>query len=155
MLKLQAADVVAVNGEPVESFREIILHYSMKSVLLYDHHTGGNFFSDYSNALAALNIAELMNMTEDNANQEQQIAAGLAMMANPEVNNFLMNAIPALYAKVEGGKFVQNDHTYAEAIESDWIISLINPTTLAQLIEEMSKGTTMQGHNEPQNKKKA
>lgn len=154
MLKIEASDIVILDGQPVESRKEIILHYSVKSVLLYEQHTGGKFFNDYSSALQALDISKLMAISEDSVSQDEEIAIGLAMISNADVNNFLMSAIPALYAKIIDGKFVQNDSTYAEALDSEWLISLINPTTLAQLIEEMSKGATMQDHNQPTNKKK-
>lgn len=152
MIKLKATDLLIVNGEVMENHIDIILHHSAKSILAYQHHTGKKFFDDFKKAINSINIDKLMEMSKNNngentENNEQSISIALDLMTNNVVNEFLLDAIPAMYAKIENGKFVQNDITYQEAIEAEWLTSLISLDTIMTLVNEVNKGQMNSAQN--------
>lgn len=152
MIKLNVATpMIDSEDNLVEVNKEVILHYSAKSIMLYEQNTKSKFFTDYSEAIKAVDFGKLQNLTDVSPDEEMNL--GLELLANDKVNTFLLNAIPALYARIKDGRFVQTDITYAEAMESDWLVSLVNINTFGLIIGELSKNAG-NGPTDKQPKKK-
>ncbi len=139
MIKLQATQPRINELNEIEEISETVyLHYSAKAVMNYETQTGRSFFEDYSTAVQALDLDELNAKDMD----KLSVSDGLSLLTNKDINEFMLYAIPALYARIVDGRFVQNDITYNEAKDSDWLIELVNIETFALLINEISKNST-------------
>lgn len=137
MRKLKVIEYkVDENLNPIEFERDIFLHYSAKSVLLYEQMTGNKFYDDFNKAVRKLKTIE------DGINKKKSDNATFNLLIDnvttPEVVNFLIGVIPALYAEIHEGKFLQNEITYDSALNSDWLMDVANFETLTTLIDEVT-----------------
>ncbi len=131
-------------GEEIERAQILRFAYTLAGIKLYEQHTGRNFFEDSQKAtqpFAAIISVLKTNQPHDDDHQtdtknpdqslfgqlnNQQIAQFLPIISDPTISAFLIDAIPAFYAKYEAGYLVQNAETYDEALDSMWLMELVN-----------------------------
>lgn len=136
-----------VNGEDVvEVEKNIILHFTAKTILLYEQMNPGRKFYKDQQALFT-KVMKLSSLQSKVANvesaedmDEESMDKIVNLMNDEAINKFIINVIPALYTEIHDGKFVQNEATYAAALESDWIVKLASITSLDIIMEELNSG---------------
>lgn len=119
--------------------QDIIIHFSAPAVLLYEEINGSNFLDDFNKAFK--NFQKIVELSEkaENGNADVTELDMFELMNDPIIADFLMKALPALYAEVENGKFVQNEITYDKAKNSDWLAPACVFINFVPITEEVSK----------------
>lgn len=129
--------------EEVEKEAEVRFLFSISALRLYEQKTNRNFFKDNEKAL--IDFSEFLgekNITDvDKLKINEQIKL-LPVVSISKISNFLLNVIPCFYTKIFDGKFIQNEATYEECMESLWLTELINLEFFIEIMEEVSKFET-------------
>ncbi len=139
------------NFEETERTETVRFFYTLKSIKNYEQKTGSNFFEDYDKAYCLIvNTAGPVLGGGKEELTDEQLTALAPLVYSPQINNFLMDFIPCLYAKTDSGKIVQDEETIQEAEDSLWITQLISPGFFTEIFLEISKNQ----FKIPDNKKK-
>ena len=75
---------------------------------------------------------DLNNLTQSEALQLTPL------LTDSQTNEFLFDLIPCLYVKIFDGKYVQNEETYDECMDSIWMMELINMPFFMKIFQELS-----------------
>ncbi len=144
------------NLEEIESIATVLFFYTLKSIKNYEQKTRSNFFEDYDKALdVVFDIAgDIFSGSEEEKLTNAQKMSLVPLMNNTQINQFLMNAIPCMYAKIENGRIIQNEETVQEAEDSLWIMNLVNPGFFVEIFSEMSKIKLKEPDKKTDSKKK-
>ena len=98
-----------------ETQKEVDLRFffSVASLRLYEQKTGRNFFKDNEKAVRTLK-EYLVNIDINNVDKltEQEQVKLAPLLVEPAINKFVFNVLPCLYAKIQDGKYLQNEETY-------------------------------------------
>lgn len=126
----------------IEKEKTVRFLYTLKSISLYEQKTNSNFFEDNEKTfkvfLNAINGADI-SKSENAEITDTQLLKIAPLMNNPEINRFLINLLPCMYAEIENGKFVQNEETVSVAENSLWLMELVTIKFFVEIFSEISK----------------
>lgn len=141
--KVSYMDVVRTEEGFEEKEKESTVRFlfSVSALRLYEQKTGRKFFKDYekiSNILLKY-ISSMFKDKKDLNNLTQSEALQLTpLLTDSQINEFLFDLIPCLYVKIFDGKYVQNEETYDECMDSIWMMELINMPFFMKIFQELS-----------------
>lgn len=128
------------NGQEVEKEKTVKFMFTLASIRLYEQRTGRLFFDDYSKAVSEFaKKAKEANINSIDSQDVDGLLNVAPILANPEINYFLINALPCLYLQSQNGAYVQNDDTADEAQNSFWLMSLVNFAFFTEIFKELSQ----------------
>jgi len=123
-----------------ETQKEVDLRFffSVASLRLYEQKTGRNFFKDNEKAVRTL-TEYLVNIDINNVDKltEQEQVKLAPLLVEPAINKFVFNVLPCLYAKIQDGKYLQNEETYEECENSPWFMKLVNLEFFLKIFQEL------------------
>lgn len=145
MIKITAKwqDYDATKDEAIDREEVLRFNYTLKTVKFYEQRTGRNFYDDFKKAtesltgfIGGLDITDLNKF--DDVPDSEKIKL-MPLLTDPEINRFMVDLIPVMYAKPENGALVQSESTIEEAEEAAWLIDLINLQSFMQLFGELTR----------------
>lgn len=141
--KIKYFDVVKTQSGFDEEEKEVTLRFlfSVAALRLYEQKTGRKFFKDYENVTNILMnyVAGVLKDSKDiNLLSDKEKISLAPLLVNPDINEFIYNLIPCLYAKVGDGRYIQNEETWQECEESVWVMDLVNITFFMEIFKEIS-----------------
>ena len=149
----------------IEAETSVRFLYSLNAIKLYREKTGKLLFNEFSkiareftSILSDKKLLELLNKKTQGdiseLNLEEDIEL-LPIVTNEKILNFIYEVTPCLYTKIFDGKFLQNEETYEECINSLWFMNLINFEFFIEIFAELSapqnKKNTSRGKNQKKN----
>ena len=133
------------NFEEIERTETVRFFYTLRSIKNYEQKTKNNFFEEYDkvfflvlNTVSGACDGDVKKLDLENLTGEQLTA--LAPLAyDGQINKFVMDFAPCMYANVDSGRIVQDEETIEEAEDSLWIPHLINAGFFTDMFVEISK----------------
>lgn len=157
-VKVQEYD--AEKDDVVEREVTLRFNYTLQTVKFYEQRTGHNFYTDFKKATETLtnfigeaNVDQLKDI--DNLPDSEKMKF-MPLLTNPEINQFMMELVPVMYAKPENGALVQGDETIEEAENAPWLVDLVNLESFMQMFTELTRfGDTGKTKKSAASKKKS
>lgn len=145
MIKIKAnwQEYDGEKDEMVDHEETLRFNYTLQTVKFYEQHTGRKFYDDFKDATE--NLTQFIgNIDVDDLGSIKDLPVAeqmkfMPLLTNPEINQFMMNLIPVMYAKPVNGSLVQGEETIEEAEEAAWLIELVNLQTFMELFTELTR----------------
>lgn len=134
-----------MNFDDQEVTETILFHFSLAGMRNFEQVSGKNFFKEYSNAfpiiLEFFKLAKVAKMPtpEELEKDEEMIGAILPLLAEPTVNQFIVNYIISFYAERKNGRFIQDETTIEKAENALWLTEFLNIGFFMEVFNELSK----------------
>jgi hypothetical protein len=136
----------------VERTETVRFAYTLPAVRLYETENEGRFwFDDLNKATEAMSLTlggmDMKNIESADTNDQMKL---MPLMSNPDIGQFMIRAIPCLYAEPQDGVLMQTQETHDNACASMWMMSLTDVLFFVELFAEITAGSA----RVPKSKKK-